>query len=92
MVRVLLLGIALLAGCEEPCADGSMLDEPGGLRLTEARHPTGWGQAACDRCHALPQIHRQDCTPEVDLAEVRARVAADPTGCGSCHGDNGVSR
>lgn len=90
MVRWLPL-LLLVACAEDPCPDGSLLDRPGGLLLTEARHPTGWGQTACARCHALPQLHRQECTPEADLAEVRRIVEEEGVAsCGSCHGDNGA--
>lgn len=83
--------VALLASCAaDPCPDGSMLDREGGLLLTEARHPTGWGQAECASCHALPQLHRQGCTPEVDMQAVRAIVDEEGLdSCASCHGDNG---
>ena len=85
--------LLLLGGCDpDPCARGSMLDSPSGLLLTPEEHPTGWGMAECAACHALPALHRSGCTPEVDLAAVRAQVEEDGfVGCGDCHGDNGVA-
>jgi hypothetical protein len=81
------------AGCaDEPCPEGSMLASEGGLVVTEAEHPLGWGSAECTDCHALPAIHLAGCTPEVDLVEAREEV--DLLGldsCATCHGDNGVT-
>lgn len=92
--RAAIVGLlALLAGCEEPpCTD--MTRSEGGLVVVEAEHPSGWEQDACDACHARTSLHDRGCTPGVDLAAVRAEVAADPTteSCHRCHGDNGGNR
>lgn len=81
-----------LLGCDDdPCPRSSMVESEGGLRVTEAEHPTGWGQADCAGCHALEQTHVTGCTPEVDLEEVREQVARRGLrSCDGCHGDNGV--
>ena len=87
-------GLVLLAlGCAaDPCPRGSMLESEGGLVVTEAEHPTGWGDPACADCHALDALHRQACTPDVDLDEVTAQVeASGEESCTTCHGDNGVA-
>jgi hypothetical protein len=85
------IALLLLAGCDEdPCPRGSMLDGEAGLLVTEAEHPTGWGQRRCVGCHALEQTHTADCTPEVDLDGVRDLVWAEgAASCASCHGTNG---
>jgi len=88
---VSLLLAMVLAGCAEPaCTD--MLDGPGGLVVTQAEHPTGWGQEACEGCHVTEALHRRGCTAGVDLAQVRDVVETNGyASCTSCHGDNGVS-
>ncbi len=88
-----LLPLLLLLACEgDPCARGSMLDSPGGLLVTPETHPTGWGFAECEACHALPALHRSGCTPEIDLDAVREHVETEGVaGCVDCHGDNGVA-
>ena len=92
MVRAVLL-ILLVAGCDDECPRGSMLDSAEGLVVTVEEHPTGWGQASCASCHAFEALHRIGCTEEVDLAEVRAEVRDEGrASCTSCHGDNGVMR
>lgn len=94
MVRLAtLIAVALLAGCEagDPCARGSMLDSVGGLVLTEAEHPTGWGEESCVDCHAYASLHRVACTPDVDLDAVAEQVEEEGlASCATCHGDNGV--
>jgi len=89
--RTLLVLVLLGAsGCEEPeCND--MIRSAGGLHVVQAEHPTGWGEPACDACHARASLHDRGCTPGVDLVEVRARVEADPSteSCVACHGENG---
>lgn len=94
MVRGLLLLalVALAAGCaEDPCPRGSMLESDGALLVTEAEHPTGWGQENCADCHAFDGLHRVACTPDVDLDAVAAQVEAEGVAsCAACHGDNGV--
>ena len=88
----LLGGALLLAGCEaSPCPYGSMLESDEGLIVTEAEHPTGWGEAECAQCHALPQLHRQGCTPGIDMEAVRQQVESEGVhSCVDCHGDNGA--
>ena len=93
MVRAAsLLILALGAGCEAvPCPRGSMLESDGGLIVTEAEHPTGWGEADCTLCHVPATLHDQGCTPDVDLAEIDAMVEEEGVdACATCHGDNGV--
>ncbi len=92
MVRTCLVLLLLAAGCEEAaCPHGSMLESAGGLALTEAEHPTGWAQEDCSSCHAMSALHRQGCTPDVDLVEISALVEEQGLdGCADCHGDNGV--
>lgn len=84
-------GLLALLGCTEaPCEGGSMLVSDGGLVVTEAEHPTGWGQSGCADCHAFDALHLHACTPEVDLIEAQAKVEADgEASCAPCHGDNG---
>ncbi len=87
-----LLGLALLGGCQpdDPCAGGSMLDSPGGLVVTAAEHPAAWGRPDCFECHIATELHRTGCTPDVDLADIQARVSAEGTAaCAACHGDMG---
>jgi len=68
-----------------------MLDSDGGLLVTQAEHPTGWGQSDCTQCHAIPELHRQGCTPGIDLEQVRAVVQTDRVdSCMGCHGENGT--
>ena len=92
MVRALAVLWLGLAGCaDDACPYGSMLDGDEGLVVTEAEHPTGFGQAECTECHAIPQLHRHGCTPGVDDEAVRAIVSEEGVeSCGSCHGANGV--
>lgn len=96
-LRTPALALALAAwlpacGPVEPCADGSMLESPDGLGLTEEEHALGWGDAECWHCHAEASIHRLGCTPGVDLQAVQERVRTEGlSSCASCHGDNGVS-
>ncbi len=90
-VYTLFLAVSLLGCDEDPCAQGSMLETAGGLLVTQSEHPTGWGEAECTECHAIPQLHRRACTPEVDLADVRRIVDADGVAsCMGCHGENGT--
>lgn len=92
MIR--LLPLLLLAACAErdPCPATAMIDGPGGLVLTEAEHPDGWGAHACFACHDEAVLHHTACTPDVDIEALQARVAAEGTdSCVDCHGDNGVS-
>ena len=89
------VGALLLAtsacGPVEPCPDGSMLDGPAGLELTQEEHELGWGQSDCWLCHSESTLHRLGCTPGVDLADIEARVQAEGTAaCADCHGENGV--
>jgi len=93
MVRTALLLGLLLAGCDQdPCARGSMLESEGGLVLTEAEHPSGWGLTTCTDCHALASLHRVGCTAGVDLDAVTTKVEEDGlSSCAECHGDNGVA-
>lgn len=94
--RSLGLSLALSAGLAacgpvQPCADGSMLESPDGLGLTEAEHPEGWGDAECWHCHAEASIHRLGCTPGVDLQAVQQEVREQGlTSCATCHGGNGA--
>lgn len=86
--------ILLLLACAEPtnCPDGAMTASPGGLEVTEAEHPDGWGRSDCGTCHVQAALHRFSCTDEVDLAELRARVEEDgDDSCVECHGENGVA-
>lgn len=83
--------LTLMIACEGDECEGSMLAGPGGLLVTQVEHPTGWGEADCAQCHVPAVLHRQECTPEVDLVEVRALVDEGGVGsCVTCHGDNGV--
>lgn len=83
--------LLLLAGCTEPCAEGSMLESDGGLVVTRAEHPTAWGRTDCATCHALGALHRRGCAA-VDLEAVRAEVDAEGlASCASCHGALGVT-
>lgn len=80
-----------LAGCGSECPDGDLTTTSGGLSLTEAEHPDGWGNPDCVSCHALAALHRTSCAEDVNLAEVRDIVATDGVAsCSACHGDNGV--
>lgn len=89
MTRPVLVLVLLCVGCEEdPCPRGSMLDSDGGLIVTEAEHPTGWGVETCSECHAEDVLHRRGCTA-VDLQDVRDDVD-DGVPCSYCHGNNGV--
>ena len=94
MVRAALRCVLLLGalGCEaDPCPRGSMLESDGALVVTEAEHPTGWGDGACTDCHAVEALHRGACTPDVDLDAVAVIVEEEGVeGCAQCHGDNGV--
>ncbi len=95
MVRMLLVLVVLVAGCDEvaPCdGRGDMVEGDAGLVVTEAEHGSAWGEDACFGCHAAPVLHRTGCTAGVDLSAVREAVAADgPGSCARCHGDNGVA-
>lgn len=87
-----LLPLLLLTGCgEDPCPYGSLLDSEAGLALTEEEHPTGWGQGDCWSCHVQATLHRSGCSPDVDLAAIRAEVERHPRSCADCHGSNGVA-
>lgn len=92
MVRCFALLALCLAGCDEAqCPYGSMLEGDEGIVVTQAEHPTGWGQADCTECHAVPQLHRRGCTPGVSIEGIRAVVAEEGLeSCTSCHGTNGV--
>lgn len=83
---------AFLLACAEPVCD-DMVAGDHGLVVTRAEHGVAWGEARCDSCHLRAALHGRSCTPDVDLAEVRARVeAADGAGvCMDCHGTNGVA-
>lgn len=82
---------ALIACADDPCPRGSMTESVGGLVVTEAEHPTGWGQAECASCHAFDALHLQSCTPEADLVAVQELVDAEGVdACAACHGDNGL--
>lgn len=92
VIRALLLAGVLLGGCaaEDPCPDGPMTEGEEGLVVTAAEHGDAWGRGQCFGCHAEAVLHRTGCTPDVDLDEVRALVAADGVAsCAACHGDNG---
>ena len=85
---------ATLAACgdDDPCAGLSdLLASPGGLALTEAEHPEGWGRSDCMLCHPAATLHAADCTSaDVDMAAVRAATDPDDTtSCVPCHGANG---
>lgn len=83
--------LALTACSSDPCPYGSMLDNQGGLLVTQGEHPTGWGQAECVACHAMPQLHQQACTPGIDYDTLREDVLAmGPDACMDCHGTNGT--
>ena len=88
-----LLACLACGGCaDEACDLGSMVDGPGGLVVTRAEHPTGWGNDACGECHAFDALHLEGCTPEVDLVEAQHdvdRFGADA--CATCHGTNGIA-
>jgi hypothetical protein len=91
MVRLSLLMLATL-GCAPPiCDQGSMLDGPDGLYLTEGEHPEGWSHPECFACHAAASLHREGCTPGVDYEALWELVDAEGEDCClDCHGDNGV--
>lgn len=98
VTRILLIaGLGfILAGCgqERACPDtgDSMLDSEAATVVTESEHPTGWGRAVCATCHSFAGLHRRGCSPEVDLAEVRAIVEeGGEAACAECHGDNGAT-
>jgi hypothetical protein len=90
---VRLLACLAFGGCADaPCADGSMLDGPGGLVVTRAEHPTGWGDDRCAECHAFDALHLEGCTPLVDLDEAQAEVDREGAdACATCHGANGAA-
>lgn len=93
MTRLAVLGLLGLAACGpvETCPEGSMLDGPAGLELTEGEHELGWGQAECWRCHSESTLHRRGCTEGVDLQALEAQVQAEGlSACATCHGTNGV--
>jgi hypothetical protein len=84
--------LLLVCSCAgEPCPRGAMTVSVGGLVVTEAEHPTGWGSATCADCHATDALHLQGCSPEVDLVEAQALVEAEgDASCAVCHGSNGA--
>ena len=89
------LALAALAACgsDDPCAGVSdLLASPGGLALTEAEHPAGWGRSDCMLCHQAAAIHTASCaSAPVDLAAVREEADPEDTRtCVACHGANGV--
>jgi hypothetical protein len=91
MVVRLLPFFLLLSSCDDPCPRGSMLDSDEGLVVTEAEHPTGWGETECAACHVHERLHRIGCTEGVDLLQVRAVVDEQgDTSCMGCHGSNGT--
>lgn len=88
----LLLLPALLLACEgeDPCADGPMTEGDEGLFVTAAEHGEAWGEDDCFACHVEAVMHRTGCTPDVDLAAIRAEVRDEGVAsCAQCHGDNG---
>ena len=92
--RLLVLSAAtLLAACGpvDSCPNGSMLDGPEGLVLTEEEHDLGWAHDDCFQCHTEATLHRLGCTPEADMERVQQRVEDEGLdSCVVCHGDNGV--
>jgi hypothetical protein len=90
MVRFL-FPLMLVLGCAPPiCDQGSMMDGPEGLVITEDEHPEGWGHPECFACHAQAALHREGCTPGVDYDALQALVELDGEACcADCHGDNG---
>jgi hypothetical protein len=69
-----------------------MTDGDGGLQVTAAEHPDGWGQADCAECHDLAALHQRGCTDAFDPEFLAGRVAEDGlASCSGCHGDNGVT-
>lgn len=90
MTTLLLLLLGL--GCAPDCPNGPMVASEAGLTVTEAEHPTGWGNPDCAECHAFDALHRTSCHADVDLEAVRAEVEADgEASCAGCHGDNGAA-
>ena len=90
MLRLVLVG-GLLAGCDDACPRGSMLDSQEGLIVTKQEHPLGWGLAQCGACHVHTRLHRTQCTPGVDLASIRETVDSEgDSSCVNCHGTNGI--
>ena len=93
VIRTFLLATSMLVGAcgDDPCPRGSMSDNAGGIMVTQAEHPTGWGLDDCSECHAFAALHRIGCTPDVDLEATREAVLQEGLdSCASCHGDNGV--
>ncbi len=99
---IAVLGAAALAamlagatGCAEEatCPDtaDAMIFSEAGLVVTESEHEIGWGHEECATCHPFAALHRQGCSPDVDLAKIREEVREEgEAACRECHGDNGV--
>jgi len=83
---LLLLSVATLWACEDPCDGPNMLESAGGLTVTQAEHPTGWGEPTCSDCHAYSAIHRNECVAIVDPEPIEEEGDAS---CVACHGGNG---
>lgn len=70
---------------------GNLLNTSGGLVLTQAEHPTGWGESECTLCHNLENIHLVDRTGVTDITAVHNQAISEGiTGCAACHGTNGA--
>jgi hypothetical protein len=93
---VVIAWLWLACGPSAPCPEGSMASGPGGLEVTEAEHPTGYGDSACLQCHAVDTLHDAGCTAWVDPVALRAAVdeavaTEGEAACKTCHGPNGVA-
>ncbi|HEX9756572.1 MAG TPA: hypothetical protein VGB26_02075 [Nitrospiria bacterium] len=96
LVPLLLL---FLLSCAESGDDegqnlGNLFEGPGGIIVTQAEHPEGWGRSDCLICHPAEEIHRVNRTgegtlPLEDIRELALRAGVG--GCSVCHGDNGVT-
>ena len=93
MVKHALPLLLLMACADDPCPRGDMRDSKQGLVVTQAEHPTGWGQSECAACHATAALHQQACSEGVDMDAVRDLLdTGDADDCTSCHGGNGVGQ
>ena len=83
--------LAFVAGCDDPCPNGSMTDSPGGLVAVQEEHPEAWGEAeACTSCHSVDALHLGGCTEGVDAVALREQVQDEgEDSCRSCHGSLG---